>query len=378
MAAAPLLSSLDHGAARIIVTVPAEATHLKEAFRFQAGACRFMGSPFTGDLLDASASKIGAGGVLDEILAGWFGSPIAELAHSVLPLRLAGALHRVVLTGADAALSAAYPGPGKSGDGAAAWRAAEAYIADHKAWFVERLDQPPQTNEVRRSAALMAGLLTLAGECRMPFSLLELGASAGLNLNLDAFSYRNDVWRWGAGDDLVIDTEWSGGSPPLVPFTVAARAGCDRNPLDPASEEDRLTLTSFVWPDQFDRLDRLRRALDIALRRGGKVERADAADWVEARLADRSAGCVTVVYHSVFYQYPPPATRERIDRAIRAAGAAATPEAPLAWLRFEPESALNGSVTDYRGVLDLLAWPAGTHRVLAEVDAHGRNVRWLP
>jgi hypothetical protein len=349
-----------------------QATHLKEAFRFQADACRAMGSPFTAGLLDAAIAAIGTGGVLDALLAPWLGVPTADLARSVLPLRLAGALHRVALTGGDAALSAAYPK-----DGAAAWRAAEAYIADHRDWFARRLESPPQTNEVRRSAALIAGLLTLAQEHPLPLSLLELGASAGLNLNLDVFGYRNEVWHWGRDDDLVIDTEWSGGLPPLVPLKIAARAGCDQNPLDPSSAEDRLSLRSFVWADQADRLERLRRALDIAVRRGTKVDRADAADWVEAKLAARTAGLLTVVYHSVFYQYPPNATRTRIEAAIRSAGADATPAAPLAWLRFEPEAALGGPMTSVRCLLDVIAWPGGTHRVLAEVDPHGRKVTWL-
>lgn len=349
-----------------------QAAHLQEAFRVQAGACRVMGSPFTADLLDGAIAAIGAGGALDELLSPWLGLSIPDLARSVLPLRLAGALHRVALTGDDAALSAAFPT-----DGAAAWRAAETYIADHRDWFALRLKSPPQTNEVRRSAALMAGLLTLAQDHTMPLSLLELGASAGLNLNLDAFGYRNDVWHWGRDDDLVIDTEWSGGLPPLVPLKIAARAGCDQNPLDPSSAEDRLSLGAYVWADQADRLDRLHRALDIAVRRGTKVDRADAADWVEAKLAQRPTGQLTVVYHSIFYQYPPDATRARIETAIRSAGADATPATPLAWLRFEPEAALGGPMTSARCLLDVIAWPGGTHRVLAEVDPHGRKVTWL-
>ena len=344
-----------------------------QSFRFQTGSCREFGSPFTADLIAAAGDALERGGVLQALLGEWPGNPMTD----VLPIRLAGALHAVVLTGRDADLASCYPGDGRAGDGAAAWRAAEPYIESHFDWFTDWLKSPPQTNETRRSAALMAGLLTLAADCKLPFALLELGASAGLNLNLDRFRYETASWRWGTGEDVVIDTAWTGQAPPLVPFEIAARAGCDQNPLDPSSAEDRLRLTAFVWADQTERLDRLRRALDLAARAGTKVEKADAADWIEARMAARPDGRLTVVYHSIFYNYPPQATRDRIDAAIRSAGAAATETAPLAWLRFEWEGLLGGKPGSLRCVLDLITWPGGERRLLAEVDPHGRSVTWL-
>lgn len=349
-----------------------------DAFRRQAAACRLFESPFTAALLDGATASLETGGILADLIGGWPGNPYFD----VVSLRLAGVLHRAVLAGMDPDLIAAYPGPAGPGDGSAAWAAAERFIATHREWVTERLASPPQTNEVRRSAGLLAGLLVLAAEHDMPFILLEPGASAGLNLNLDHFRYRNDVWRWNdpdsAGeDDVVITTKWTGAAPPLAPFEIAERAGCDQNPPDIGQAEDRLRLASYVWADQPERVARLDRAVALARRRGTRVEQADAALWLEQRLAARRPGHLTIVYHSVFLQYPPPATRQRITAAIETAGGLATMMQPLAWLRFEPEAVLGGSAANQRCLLDLITWPGGRRRVLAEVDPHGRSVTWL-
>jgi|HubBroStandDraft_1064217.scaffolds.fasta_scaffold00055_29 hypothetical protein len=344
-----------------------------ESFREQSGFCRIFGSPFTADLLHAAAAALDRGGLVRELLADWAGDPRAD----VLPLRLAGALHAAVLGQMDAALSSAYPSVGRAGDGVAAWHAAESFIERRRDWVADRLQSPPQTNEVRRSAALMAGLLVLAEEYRLPFALFEPGASGGLNLQLDAFSYRNAAWRWGSGDDLLIETAWTGPPPPAAPFEIAFRAGCDRNPVDASSAEDCLRLASYIWADQADRLDLLQRGLAIARRRGMVPDKADAAEWLEQRLPDHRPGLLTIVYHSIFYQYPPAATRARIEAAISAAGRAATLDSPLAWLRFEPEAVLGGPAASKRTLLDVVTWPGGRRRILAEVDPHGRSVHWF-
>lgn len=344
-----------------------------EYFRLQSGACRLFGSPFTADLLEHATNALERGGVVAELLGDWPGHP----AKDALPIRLVGALHAAVLTKRDAALAAAFPREGTAGDAAAAWRAAEAFIVGDRAWVTEWLQSPPQTNEVRRSAALFAGLMVLADQYKLPLDLLELGASAGLNQNLDAFDYRTSAWSRGNAGDLIIDTEWSGPAPPMAEPVIASRAACDQAPLDVAREEDRLRLTAFVWADQHERLARLRGAMQIAARRGTVVEKADAAEWIEAKLARRRPGHLTVVYHSIFLQYPPREIRARIDATIRAAGALATAEAPLAWLRFEPEGVLGDASNSLRTFLDVVTWPGGQRRILAEADPHGRSVNWF-
>jgi hypothetical protein len=157
--------------------------------------------------------------------------------------------------------------------------------------------------------------------------------------------------------------------PVLGPVEVRSRRGCDQRPIDPGDPRARLRLRSYIWPDQEARLARLDAALDHAAAQVVRVERADAADWIEARLADRPAGLATVLYHSIVWPYLPPVTRQRVEAALR--GAAASADTPLAWLRMEPSA--DGSQAE----LSLTCWPGGASERLAFADYHGRWVHWL-
>jgi hypothetical protein len=232
------------------------------------------------------------------------------------------------------------------------------------------LDGAPQTNEVGRSAVLMSGLLVVADLFPQPVELLELGASAGLNLLLDRYGYDLGGVRAGDPDSpLQLRPEWDGPPPPDTPVVVARRRGVDLHPLDSRRDGDRLL--AYVWPDQARRLAQLEAALAIAAEDSPEVEPGDAADWVEARLAEpREAGVTRVVLHSIAFQYFPDETKARIASAMEEAGAAATFAAPLAWLRYEHDGG-------ERIELRLKAWPSGEERLLAHCHPHGSKVKWL-
>ena len=101
------------------------------------------------------------------------------------------------------------------------------------------------------------------------------------------------------------------------------------------------------------------------------VDRADAADWIEAQLERLPEGASTVLYHSYVWLYLPPQTKARIIAALERAGGRLPPKTGLAWLSFE-----SGTGTE-TPVLSLTLWPGGERRVLAEAHPHGRWVRWL-
>src|SRR5690606_39118609 len=155
-----------------------------------------------------------------------------------------------------------------------------------------------------------------------------------------------------------ITTDCSGSPPPIQSdINVRSRAACDLNPLDISDERERLQLKSYVWPDQPDRLARFDGAVALAREIGVQVERADAAQWLARKLSARADNAATIVYHSVFLQYPPREARAAIIDAITDAGARATASAPLAWVRLEPE-ALTDDVRDSpRMVIDVTTWP---------------------
>jgi hypothetical protein len=338
-------------------------------FREQAGFCDAMGSPFTARLLEAMARDLEAGGPVAQLVGDWPRHPRTD----ALSLRLAGALHAAALSGRDAPLAAEYPAARPDWDAEAVWRAARAFLARERSWVESFLRFAPQTNEVRRSIALLAGFLHLAARFELPIDALEIGASAGLNLCWDRFAYRTGSWSWGGPGAAVIDTDWRGPPPPLdAKPHVRSRAACDLNPLDLRQPDERLRLRSYVWADQPERLARFDAAVALALGSGIRVERADAASWLEARLPARAADALTVVYHSVFLQYPPRETRGRIAAAIERAGEAGP--APLAWLRLEPEVVLGGPRDSVRFLVDVVTWPGPERRTLAVTDGHVRFV----
>jgi hypothetical protein len=231
----------------------------------------------------------------------------------------------------------------------------------------------PQTNEIGRSAALLPGFALIAAHTGLPLATFEIGASAGLNRLWPHFRYELGGWRWGdVASPVTIHAEWRGAAPPLpARIEVAEQQACDIAPIDLNADGAALRLLSYVWPDQSDRLLRLRAAIELAQQRALRVEAADALPWVQRALAPARPGRATVLYHSVMWQYMPPATREALSAAITAAGARATREAPLAWLAFEPPNA------DAQMQLTLTLWPGGLPRVLARAHPHGRWVEWL-
>lgn len=343
------------------------AAHFREQGRF----CTEYGSPFTGALCERFADDLEAGGPVADLTAGWASNPRAD----VVGLRLAGALHSVALSGRDPALATLYPAQRPDWSMDEVWPAARAFLERERDWVTEFIQSAPQTNETRRSIALLAPFLAFAKDWDGPIDMLEIGASAGLNLNWDRFAYRTDSWEWGGPSEVVIDTAWHG-PPPAIEArpNVRARAACDLNPLDVSDEAQRLQLKSYIWPDQADRLARFDAAAALAQKQGVAVERASADAWLERKLAARAPDAATIVYHSVFLQYPPREVREAIVGAIKRAGEAATAQAPLAWARLEPEAVTDGVENGLRFVIDLTTWPGGERRILGYTDGHVRAV----
>ncbi|MEM7021576.1 MAG: DUF2332 family protein [Pseudomonadota bacterium] len=341
---------------------------IREHFSNQARACRALGSPFTADLLEAAAERLDEHSAVGRTVLNWPGDPRAD----ALGLRFAGSLHRLVLMGVAPELARTYPtGQRTIGTGALWSQVAEA-LAAHETALLGSLQSPPQTNEVARCAVLVGGFAAAAERTGRPLALLEIGASAGLNLHWDAYRYVLGGTRWGPeGASVQLEPEWRGASPTIGPVEVRHRLGCDQAPIDPSNHGDRLRLRSYIWPDQTARLARLDAALDHAARQQLRVEQADAADWVLACLARRPDGHASVLYHSIVWQYLLAATQRRIEDGLAEAGAAASADAPLAWLRMEPSSVVG------KTELLLTTWPGGITERLAYADYHGRWVEWL-
>jgi hypothetical protein len=332
---------------------------VRAAFLAQSNAGSALGSPLMGRLMAGLAERLCGGDRVSDAVLGWKGDP-SSMADAV-PLRLAGGLHGLVLSGKDTSLAAAY-----ANRDADPTDVALAAIARHPAYLLDWLKSPPQTNEVRRSAVLIAAAHWLTARFGLPLVLSELGASAGLNLLWDHYTLNAGGQTFGPADPvLTLLPDWTGRLPPFaMQPQVIDRRGVDLNPLDPVT--DRLRLLAYIWPDQTDRLARTHTALDLAARHRPNVDRGDAAKWLETRLATTAKGAIHLVYHTVAWQYFPPTTQARALSAMEIAGQ----HGPVARLAMEADNQTPGAA------LTLTLWPGGETMPLGRADFHGRWVDW--
>lgn len=342
---------------------------LRTAFLEQARACGRLDSPFMERLLTILGENWNENSALGRVLATYQGD-IGPAGHS-LPLRVAGGLHALVLQQRDATLAAAYP-PQNVADSALESAVFKA-LKTHEEFLIDWVRSPPQTNEVRRSAALIAMAHVAVSRFPRPIVLSELGASGGLNLMWDRFALQAGDTRLGPADAvLTLSPDWRGPPPPSSTPNVAERSGVDLNPLSPNDPEGLLRLSAYLWPDQPHRLELTRAAAAVA---HTPIAKGDAIDWLEARLAAAPAGHLHLVQHTVAWQYFPPEAQARGTALIEAAGARATENTPLGWMQMENDGTTDGGKG---AALTLRLWPGDLTLRLGYADFHGRWVEWTP
>jgi hypothetical protein len=335
------------------------------AFRIQEFYCRKMDAPIYAAICAAIADGLDSGSETGRTVLDWPGEPTRD----ALPLRLIGGLHALVLAGKDAELAEIFAG---KLEGEALQAALNRVLVRNDAALLPWLDGPPQTNEPGRSGALIVGLLEVARRCGPKLEILEIGSSGGLNLLIDRYRFDLGGALLGPADSPVTTAPvWLGDPPELPELEILSTRGCDVQPLDVTDPAVEARLSAYVWAETPMRLERLQKAIGMIRERGVRLDKADAADWVEARLAEpQEQGVTRVLMHSVVWQYVPDASTARIRAAMEAAGAAATPERPLAWVAMEPDRALGEQVVSVR------TWPDGGPRItVATAHAHAAWVR---
>src|SRR5262245_26605810 len=284
---------------------------LDDLIRYQRDECGKMGSALYARVLDGVLGDLAAGGVCAAIL----GPRAGDNVNTALQLRFLGAVHRQVLDGRAPALAAHYPSVGGT-PGPTLVDDFLATVAELRPEIEERIEHGVQTNEVGRAAVLVGGYVEVARRGGLPLRVLEVGASAGLDLRWDRFWYDTGVTSFGDPDSGVRFVGWWEGEPADRPdlaggADVAVREGCDRAVVGPTTEAGRNTVRAYLWPDQTERYARLEAALDIAASVPASVVSADLAEWLEDRLASPVPGLATVVVHSIVWQY---VSRESRDR----------------------------------------------------------------
>ncbi|MCG7416497.1 DUF2332 domain-containing protein [Microbacterium sp. ACRRU] len=258
---------------------------------------------------------------------------------------------------------------GATDDTGDAW--ADWVVAHADAIVAECGRRSVQTNEPLRCAALLPALSLIDG----PIALLEIGASAGLCLYPDRYSYRyvsadGDTTRLdpdGGRSPVVLDCAMDG-DPPLRLPRVVWRAGIDLQPLDARDPEDRAWLTGLVWPGEDGRRERIQAALDIAAADPPLLVAGDGAGALPALAAQAPRDATLVVTTPGVLAHVPRRHRGAIISAARAAGRWVTLDAPGL------HEAWKGMPTLRPGGFAL----ALDGDVLASVDPLGAWVAWHP
>ena len=335
--------------------------HVAVQLKRQAKWCAELGSPLYTSLLTSAAADLE-----EEDSAVWavLKDFQNEPGTAALPLRFMAAVHRLVLDDTLPDLAQHYPSTGGDGDAEAAWPLFKTGLSKQTSTIAQLVARGCQTNEVGRSAALLGGFLEVAHQSRLSLRLLEVGASAGLNLQWDRYRYESLEGAWGDPSSPVRFVNAFDVPPPLNrDADVVSRKGCDLNPIDPTSEDGALSLRSFVWADQLVRMGLLDGAIQVAREHPVEIERMDAASFLDRELGRPMRGTATVVFHSVFIQYVEETERHRMLNAIEEAQSRSTPQAPVFYLRMEP-----GDAT-FEIRLD--------QEVVGVSRAHGTGVVWL-
>lgn len=342
-----------------------------EGIEWQAEHAEKGGAPGTARVIRATLKLLDGDTATGRRMANWQGLVVKD----AMPLRIAGALHNLVLTGEDKRLENVYAG--RMTDQAAVDALVCELVEKYDARLLPWLDGPPQTNEAGRSSSLMAGLLWLAQFVPAKFEMLELGSSAGINTMMER--YRFDLGGVQVGpvaSPMQIKPEWRGPPPPATKPQIWSIRGCDIAPVDLTEPDAALRLKSYVWPEAYFRMDRIDAAVALANEKAPNVVKADAAEFVSDALREpQESGVTRVLFHSIVWQYVPAVQQQIVEARMAKVAAAATPEKPLAWLMLETNR------ETFKHELTVRYWDGsencGEPHLLACAHPHGAWVEWL-
>lgn len=333
----------------------------------QAAKARSLGSPFVGQVLEAACRQLARAPRLAGRIDRWSG----HFSNDAVAMRLNAGLHALARQGTIPELQRLYRERDGDFD-----RAVGIALEQGEDELLHWLDAPTQTNEVGRSSAFLAALLALNARDPRPIELLEIGASAGLNLNLAR--YRHILGGGVFGDPaspLTIAPRWTGTPPPRARVEITTTRGVDLRPVRVADPAARERMMAFVWADRDDRAARLAGALAIAQAHPPQVDQGEALDWLPRELARAQLpGTRRVVANSMIAQYLPAPERRGLIAALLRAGSQATRERPLAWIELE-------WTHDRREVqLNLTDWSGesgeGRRTTLAVCHPYGDCIDW--
>jgi hypothetical protein len=298
-----------------------------------------------------------------------------------LPLSLLAAVHALLLAGVEHPLGDVYAGRSDE-DPAPLFADVCRRRPDEIIELMAK--RPVQTNECGRSALIAPALTWLSEQGLGPLALVDVGASAGLNLLCDR--YRLDYGSHGRTGPLdspvVVECEVVGGDPPIAPSLpeVVARTGIDRSTVDLSDPADVRWLLACVWPDT-GRLDRTRAAVELAQRDPPTVREGDANELLSGVLDELPSDAVRVVCTTWSFSYFSLEQRGAFEDLL----SEASQRGPVAWLCGDG-TGVSASLAERAGTsvessdqllgVDLFDRGDRESVLLARVHPHGSWLEW--
>jgi len=307
-----------------------------------------------------------------------------ETQHN--PVLLFAAVHDLLLQGLGPELAAFYPNlaPEPTADSVADVAVAfREFVADHREPIRELVaTRNTQTNEVARCSLFLVALARVEAECG-PLALVEVGASAGLNLLLPYYSYEYQPGG-GVGGPSTVHLECGTRGDPPIPRSVPVAnevVGLDIAPIDVADDDQTRWLQACIWPDQADRFARLTAALEIARHHPPPIRQGDAVDDVAATIETVAPNGHPVVMNSWVLSYLSEERQRHYVAEVDRFGAAED----LSWVLIESPAAtpglpVPGKADDHSSYVSLVRWRGGSRTVerLAKCHPHGYWMHWEP
>jgi hypothetical protein len=310
------------------------------------------------------------------------------------PLILLAAVHHLLLEGERHPLAAYYAtlvGDAARPADEGLYPVFAEFVDAHRARLTDLVvARTTQTNEARRTVVTLPAFGIVAQAAGAPLALLEVGASAGLNLLVDRYAFRIGATPAGSqGSSARFACDVEGELRPPVPprVDIAWRLGLDLNPLDVRDPETRAWLRALVWPEHPDRLAMLDAALDVARPDPPLVLRGDLVDDLASLSALAPTGAALTVVATWTLAYLE--AKRRRAFVARLAEVAASDRRSVWLVAGEAESVLASlevglgqMPADGFGpsTLSLHRFdPDGRHEhvLLAHAHPHGRWIRWL-
>jgi hypothetical protein len=297
------------------------------------------------------------------------------------PNMLFAAVHFLLLSGVDHPLAAHYPAiSGEPRPLVPAFPAFRDFCLAQREAIIDLLrTRLTQTNVVQRCVCLLPAFAKVHRDTSLPLALIEVGPSAGLNMNWDRYHYcyvdADDqmVAEWGdANSPVMLRGALRGGRfVPIAPdLPVVWRVGVDINPIDIDDDDQVRWLRALIWPEHVERHGRLLSAIEVAQAHPPEMMRGDAVELVPELLARAPATSAIVVYAThALYQM----TREDRVRLLKSVEAFAIDRGRRVDLVL-----MEAGDADYSQIALHTYLPAGrTTHELAHANPHGRWLRWL-